>query len=283
MERRFKRKIYKAFSKSDSLAGFENELNKLNVTVKKRKSSYTKDDGTKAKRDAYTYYFVDQKGKQRRIKDFSYRRGQPSGLGKSFTPESIEREYENAKNITRQQFQEDANKSIEEYSEQFEQSNGINSENISTGTRENGTGTARENSRTSEARSTERVFENVDTERLGRFEREFAKSDRSTDAINKLIKFYKDGKRRKPENIQLFKPNLQAAAEIEQRLLKNDKQNVQKINENLSNTNDTITTFIKVMAGILTALDPTLMSLTKQDLDTIYNQMKKTKQEQEKQ
>ena len=232
-----KEKIYKAFSKSDSLNTFENELNKLNITVKKRKSTYKKQDGTKAKREAYTYYFTDKTGKQRRIKDFSYRRGQPSGLGKSFTPESIEREYENAKNITREQFQNDVNKSIEEYSEQFKQSNGINSENIQGRTRENGTGTARENSRTSEARSTERVFENVNTEGLERAEQEFSKGDKSTDAINKFIEYNQDGRKRKQNHIQLFKPDLQTVAEIERKLLEK-QQNQRKQRERKSNELD---------------------------------------------
>ena len=232
-----KEKIYKAFSKSNSLNTFENELKNLNVTVKKRKSSYTKDDGTKAKREAYTYYFTDKTGKQRRIKDFSYRKGQPSGLGKSFTPEALEREYENAKNITRKQFQNDVNQSIEEYSEQFEQFNGVNSENISTGTRENGTGTTRENSRTSEARSTERVFENVDTEGLERAEQEFSKGDKSTDAINKFIEYNQDGRKRKQSYIQLFKPDLQTVAEIERKLLEK-QQNQRKQRELKSNKLD---------------------------------------------
>ena len=232
-----KEKIYKAFSKSDSLNTFENELKNLNVTVKKRKSSYTKDDGTKAKREAYTYYFTDKTGKQRRIKDFSYRRGQPSGLGKSFTPEAIEREYENAKNITRQQFQNDVNQSIEEYSERNRQLNGINSESIQGRTRENGTGTARENSRTSEARSTERVFENVDAEGLERAEQEFSKGDKSTDAINKFIEYNQDGRKRKQSHIQLFKPDLQTVAEIERKLLEK-QQNQRKQRERKSNELD---------------------------------------------
>ena len=228
-----KEKIYKAFSKSDSLAGFENELNNLNVTVKKRKSSYTKQDGTKAKRDAYTYYFTDKTGKQRRIKDFSYRRGQPSGLGKSFTPNAIEREYENAKNITRQQFQNDVNKSIEEYSERNRQLDGINTESIQGRTRENGTGTTRENSRTSEARSTERVFKNVDTEGLERAEQEFSNGDKSTDAINKFIEYNQDGQKRKQNHIQLFKLDLQTVAEIERKLLEK-QQNQRKQRERKS-------------------------------------------------
>lgn len=221
-----KEKIYKAFSKSDSLNTFENELNKLNITVKKRKSSYTKADGTKAKREAYTYYFTDKTGKQRRIKDFSYRRGQPSGLGKSFTPESIEREYENAKTITREQFQNDVNKSIEEYSERNRQLDGINSESIQGRTRENGTGTTRENSRTSEERSTERVFENVDTEGLERAKQEFSNGDKSTNAINKFIEYNQDGQKRKQNHIQLFKLDLQTVAEIERKLL--EKQQNQR-------------------------------------------------------
>lgn len=219
-----KEKIYKAYSKADSLNTFENELNKLNVTVKKRKSTYTKDDGTKAKREAYTYYFTDKTGKQRRIKDFSYRRGQPSGLGKSFTPESIEREYENAKNITRQQFQNDVNQSITEYSEQFEQSNGINSENISTGTRENRAGTTRENSRASTKRSEKSIFEDIDTEGLTTATTNFEGRNKVSTRFDKLANVSIKRRTRTIIPVELFKPNLDAIEQINRRLLKKQRE-----------------------------------------------------------
>lgn len=219
-----KEKIYKAYSKADSLNTFENELNKLNVTVKKRKSTYTKDDGTKAKREAYTYYFTDKTGKQRRIKDFSYRRGQPSGLGKSFTPESIEREYENAKNITRQQFQNDVNQSITEYSEQFEQSNGINSENISTGTRENRAGTTRENSRASTKRSEKSIFEDIDTEGLTTATTNFEGRNNVSTRFDKLANVSIKRRTRTIIPVELFKPNLDAIEQINRRLLKKQRE-----------------------------------------------------------
>lgn len=90
-----KNRIRQAKLYSNDLASFEKNLAQTGVNVTKRRASLGKDEtGKKIYREAYTFSFVDQKQKQRKIRDISRTKsGALKGLGEDYTPLSLERSF----------------------------------------------------------------------------------------------------------------------------------------------------------------------------------------------
>lgn len=90
-----KERIRQAKLYSNDLASFEKNLAQTGVNVTKRRASLGKDStGKKIYREAYTFSFVDQEQKQRKIRDISRTKsGALKGLGEDYTPLSIERSF----------------------------------------------------------------------------------------------------------------------------------------------------------------------------------------------
>lgn len=90
-----KNRIRQAKIYSNDLASFEKNLAQTGVNVTKRRASVGKDEtGKKIYREAYTFSFVDQEQKQRKIRDISRTKsGALKGLGEDYTPLSLERSF----------------------------------------------------------------------------------------------------------------------------------------------------------------------------------------------
>lgn len=90
-----KNRIRQAKLYSNDLASFEKNLAQTGVNVTKRRASVGKDaTGKKIYREAYTFSFVDQDQKQRKIRDISRTKsGALKGLGEDYTPLSLERSF----------------------------------------------------------------------------------------------------------------------------------------------------------------------------------------------
>lgn len=90
-----KERIRQAKLYSNDLASFEKNLAQTGVNVTKRRASVGKDEtGKKIYREAYTFSFVDQDQKQRKIRDISRTKsGALKGLGEDYTPLSLERSF----------------------------------------------------------------------------------------------------------------------------------------------------------------------------------------------
>ena len=90
-----KERIRQAKIYSSDLTSFEKNLALTGVNVTKRRASVGKDaTGKKIYREAYTFSFVDQEQKQRKIRDISRTKsGALKGLGEDYTPLSLERSF----------------------------------------------------------------------------------------------------------------------------------------------------------------------------------------------
>lgn len=100
-----KQKLVEAVSHSSTLSDFITYAkSKLNINIKQRRSAIGVDEnGKKQYRPAYTYYFTDSTGTDRRIRDFRYKKdGSVHGLGTDYTPDGLE----NIFNMQRQQQQQ---------------------------------------------------------------------------------------------------------------------------------------------------------------------------------
>lgn len=190
-----KNKIYDAFSVSDSLETFKKVLKNEGVTVKERKVK-NRQSGT-----GYTYSFVDSNNKKRRIRDFSYRKGVPAGLGTSFTPDSIEQELENVNNIKRKQLQENATNDIRNITAKLDTIDQRFSPKDA-GKREQNSDEI--NERRSEKRSNETSIFYTDADEFGRLTKLISADNRPTEADYKLAN--DDGRKR--ETIKQFAPDL---------------------------------------------------------------------------
>ena len=194
-----KGKIYNAFSVSDSLETFKKALKNEGVTVTERRVK-NRQSGT-----GYTYSFVDSNNKKRRIRDFSYRKGVPAGLGTSFTPDSIEQELENVNDIKRKQLQENATNDIKNITAKLDTIDQRFSPKDA-GKREQNSDEI--NERRSEKGSNEPSSFDIDTRAIEQFTNIINNSNKSTEAIDKIVN--DDGRKR--TKIKQFKPDLSALA-----------------------------------------------------------------------
>lgn len=107
-----KDQIYDAFSHSDNLDEFKEACALNGVTVTERHQKVTDNQGHTAKRRAFTYTFTSQektktgKAKVYKRRDYYLYNDRQRGLGLSFTPQALEREFEKQHDTERQHIQE---------------------------------------------------------------------------------------------------------------------------------------------------------------------------------
>ena len=188
--------IYNAFDASDSLDTFKQALLENGVSIKERRAGIGKDkNGKKLYRDAYTYSFVDENNKKHSIRDFAQTRsGGTRGLGKAFTPDQLEKEFENGRNITQEQ--------IAEKLEQQSRSRQISTTNSSRNT----------------ARSQEADSFMLDTSRLEANTREFANGDKSADDIDKFVNYDFERQLQQATKVQNIRLDLSEIERINDRI-----------------------------------------------------------------
>ena len=205
--------IYDAFSASDSIENFKKALKNDGVKVKEKRVSIGKNaDGKKQYRNGFTYYFTDADGKNRRIRDFAVYRGMPRGLGKSFTPDSIEQELENVNNIKRKQLQENATNDIRNITAKLDESNqGISTKDA--GKRE------QNSDEINERRSEKTDLASLGYDESAEPELEIRYSDNTARNINKFTELSSSRPKRTASKIQLFKPNLAVLNAINKQFL----------------------------------------------------------------
>lgn len=107
-----KDQIYDAFSHSESLDEFKEACQLNGVTVTERHQKVTDGHGNIAKRRAFTYTFTSQektktgKAKVYKRRDYYLYNARQRGLGLSFTPQALEKEFEKQHDAERQRIQE---------------------------------------------------------------------------------------------------------------------------------------------------------------------------------
>lgn len=192
--------IYNAFDASDSLDTFKQALNENGVSIRERRAGIGKDkNGKKLYRKAYTYAFTGEDGKKHSIRDFAQTKsGGLRGLGKAFTPQRLEKEFENGRSITREQVAEEL--------EQQARSRQLDTSNSS------------RNTTNSTTRSTEAKSFVIDTTRLEASTRELANSDKSANGAHEFIDYNFERQFRQFKKIQNVELDLQALSGINERL-----------------------------------------------------------------
>lgn len=189
-----KNTIYQAFSASDSLEDFKQKLEQSNVTITERRQRINSDSKKKQYRKAFTYTYIDDNKKTHKIRDFAInKRGGIRGLGKSFTPQSLEKEFEiKNDNIKRKQVQrnQSTTASIKR----------LATELISRASTSDSRLSASRSEQADATKSASSIFADVDTSRFTRTSKEFSNNNRSAKRNNKLVNLS-----REQQNIQLFK------------------------------------------------------------------------------
>ena len=189
-----KNTIYQAFSASDSLEDFKQKLEQNNVKITERRQRISRDSKKKQYRKAFTYTYVDDNKKTHKIRDFAInKRGGIRGLGKSFTPQSLEKEFEiKNDNIKRKQVQRNQStaKSIRQLATELINRTGASDSRLSASRSEQADAT----------KSASSIFADVDTSRFTRTSKEFSNNNRSAKRNDKLVNLS-----REQQNIQLFK------------------------------------------------------------------------------
>lgn len=188
--------IYNAFDASDSLDTFKQALLENGVSIKERRTGIGKDkNGKKLYRKAYTYAFTGEDGKKHSIRDFAQtKNGGVRGLGKAFMPSSLEKEFENGRNITQEQ--------IAEKLEQQSRSGQISTTNSSRNT----------------ARNQEADSFMLDTSRLEANTREFANGDKSADDIDKFVNYDFERQLQQATKVQNIRLDLSEIERINDRI-----------------------------------------------------------------
>lgn len=186
--------IYQAFSASDSLETFKQKLEQNNVTITERRARIDSDSGKKQYRKAFTYTYVDDNKKTHKIRDFAYtKRGTVRGLGKSFTPQQLEKEFEiKNDNLKRKQIQRTKSTTAD--------IKRLATELISRTSTSDSRLSASRSEQADATKSASSIFADVDTSRFTRTSKEFSNNNRSAKRNNKLVNLS-----REQQNIQLFK------------------------------------------------------------------------------
>ena len=186
--------IYQAFSASDSLETFKQKLEQNNVTITERRARINSDSDKKHYRKAFTYTYVDDNKKTHKIRDFAIsKHGSVRGLGKSFTPQALEKEFEiKNDNFKRKQIQrtKSTTADIKRLATELISRTSTSDSRLSAGRSEQADAT----------KSTSSIFANIDTSRFTRTSKEFSNNNRSAKRNNKLVNLS-----REQQNIQLFK------------------------------------------------------------------------------
>lgn len=188
-----KNTIYQAFSASDSLEDFKQKLEQNNVKITERRQRINRDSKKKQYRKAFTYTYTDDNKKTHKIRDFAInKRGGIRGLGKSFTPQSLEKEFEiKNDNLKKQRIRQDQStaKSIRQLATELINRTGASDSRLSASRSEK-----------ADATKSSSIFADVDTSRFTRTSKEFSNNNRSAKRNNKLVNLS-----RERQNIQLVK------------------------------------------------------------------------------
>lgn len=188
-----KNTIYQAFSASDSLEDFKQKLEQNNVKITERRQRINSDSKKKQYRKAFTYTYTDDNKKTHKIRDFAInKRGGIRGLGKSFTPQSLEKEFEiKNDNLKKQRIRQDQStaKSIRQLATELINRTGASDSRLSASRSEK-----------ADATKSSSIFADVDTSRFTRTSKEFSNNNRSAKRNNKLVNLS-----RERQNIQLVK------------------------------------------------------------------------------
>ena len=186
--------IYQAFSASDSLETFKQKLEQSNVTITERRQRINSDSKKKQYRKAFTYTYTDDNKKTHKIRDFAInKRGGVRGLGKSFTPQQLEKEFEiKNDNLKRKQVQrtQSTTASIKRLATELISRTSTSDSRLSASRSEQADAT----------KSASSIFADVDTSRFTRTSKEFSNNNRSAKRNDKLVNLS-----REQQNIQLFK------------------------------------------------------------------------------
>lgn len=188
-----KNTIYQAFSASDSLEDFKQKLEQSNVIITERRQRINNDSKKKQYRKAFTYTYIDDNKKTHKIRDFAInKRGGIRGLGKSFTPQSLEKEFEiKNDNIKRKQVQRNQStaKSIRQLATELINRTGASDSIVSASRSEK-----------ADATKSSSIFANIDATRLSNASKKFSNDHQTTKRNNKPVNLP-----RERQNIQLVK------------------------------------------------------------------------------
>lgn len=214
--------IYDAFSASDSLETFKKSLKQNGVSVsEKRASTGEKDEnGHKIYRKSYTYSFTDSDNKKRKIRDFSFRKnGKKQGLGLSFTPDNLQKEFENARNFKRKQLQEASNNAITELTKNIARSSRSDSRSIQQTASETEAKFDRRSEENSQRRTEKTDLASIRYDESREFEQEIRYDNNTAKNIDRFVKLSSSRPKRTASKIQLFKPNLAVLNAINKQFL----------------------------------------------------------------
>lgn len=188
-----KNTIYQAFSASDSLEDFKQKLEENNVKITERRQRINSDSKKKQYRKAFTYTYIDDNKKTHKIRDFAInKRGGIRGLGKSFTPDSLQKEFEiKNDNLKRKQVQRNQStaKSIRQLATELINRTGT-SDSIVSASRSEKADTTKSSS----------IFANIDATRLSNASKKLSNDHQTTKRNNKPVNLP-----RERQNIQLVK------------------------------------------------------------------------------
>lgn len=186
--------IYQAFSASDSLETFKQKLEQNNVVVTERRARINRDSKKKQYRKAFTYTYVDGNNKKHKIRDFAINKnGGIRGLGKSFTPQQLEKEFEiKNDNLKRKQVQrtQSTTASIKR----------LATELIDRTSSSNSVVSASRSEQADATKPASSIFANIDTTRLSNASKKLSNDHQTTKRNNKPVNLPRERK-----NIQLVK------------------------------------------------------------------------------
>lgn len=192
-----KNAIYQAFSASDSLEDFKQKLEQNNVKITERRQRINRDSKKKQYRKAFTYTYVDDNKKTHKIRDFAYTKsGGIRGLGKSFTPQSLEKEFEiKNDNLKKQRIRQNQS-TIKSTAQSIRQ---LANELINRTSSSNSIVSA-SRSEKADATKSSSIFANIDTTRLSNASKKLSNDNQTTKRNNKPVNLP-----RERQNVQLVK------------------------------------------------------------------------------
>ena len=193
-----KNTIYQAFSASDSLEDFKQKLVQNNVVVTERRARINRDSKKKQYRKAFTYTYVDGNNKKHKIRDFAINKnGGIRGLGKSFTPDSLQKEFEiKNDNLKRKQVQRNQS-TIKSTARSIRQ---LANELIERTSTSNSSISASRSEKADATKSASSIFANIDATRLSNASKKLSNDNQATRKIDRLADVSSE-----QQNIQLFK------------------------------------------------------------------------------
>lgn len=192
-----KNTIYQAFSISDSLETFKQKLEENNVKITERRQRINSNSKKKQYRKAFTYTYVDDNKKTHKVRDFAYTRsGSVRGLGKSFTPQALEKEFEiKNDNLKKQRIRQDQS-TIKSTAQSIRQ---LANELIDRISSSNSIVSASGSEKADTTKSSS-IFANIDTTRLSNASKKLSNDNQATRKIDRLADVSSE-----QQTIQLFK------------------------------------------------------------------------------